>query len=87
MGSQRSRERMHAMEERFLAGALARGVPAPVAAEVFRQVTAFAGYGFPPMIIPRSHAVAFARLAYETCYLKAHHPVAFLPVIYSVRQS
>ena len=29
------------------------------------------------MIIPRSHATAFARLAYETAYLKAHHPAAF----------
>jgi error-prone DNA polymerase len=47
-------------------------VPPAVAAAVFGQIAAFAGYGF-----PRSHAVAFARLAYETCYLKAHHLSAF----------
>lgn len=72
MGSQRSSEKMRAIEGRFLSGAVEKGVPEAVAAEVFRQIAGFAGYGF-----PRSHAVAFARLAYETCWLKAHHPVAF----------
>jgi error-prone DNA polymerase len=72
MGSQRSRERMQALRERFIGGALANGVPESVAAEVFRQLEGFAFYGF-----PRSHATAFARLAYESVYLKAHHPVAF----------
>ena len=72
MGSRRSEDKMRAVEARFLAGAGGRGVPEAVAAEVFRQISAFAGYGF-----PRSHAVAFARLAYETCWLKAHHPVTF----------
>ncbi len=82
MGSKRSSEQMRSLADRFAAGAAGRGVPPDVAAAVFGQIAAFAGYGF-----PRSHAVAFARLAYETCYLKAHHPAAFLPVIYSVRQS
>lgn len=72
MGAHRSRRKMAALEERFLAGAATKGIAATVADEVFRQITAFAGYGF-----PRAHAVAFARLAYETAWLKAHHPVAF----------
>lgn len=72
MGSKRSDARMRELADRFSAGAVARGVPPDVAAAVFGQIAAFAGYGF-----PRSHAVAFARLAYETCYLKAHHPAAF----------
>ncbi len=72
MGSQRSKERMRAVEDRFIAGATANGVSAAVAADVFAQIAGFAGYGF-----PRSHATAFARLAYETAYLKAHYPAAF----------
>ncbi len=72
MGSQRSRDKMHALRERFVAGALARDVPEATAVEVFAQIEGFAGYGF-----PRSHASAFARLAYETAYLKAHYPAPF----------
>ncbi len=72
MGSRRSRDKMLALRERFIAGAAAKGVAEPVATEVFRQIEGFAGYGF-----PRSHATAFARLAYETAYLKAHHPAPF----------
>src|SRR5688500_17252330 len=58
MGSQRSKDKMLALRERFIAGALANGVGADVAAEVFRQIEGFSNYGF-----PRSHATAFARLA------------------------
>ena len=47
-------------------------MPEATASEVFRQIEGFALYGF-----PRSHATAFARLAYETSYLKVHHPAAF----------
>lgn len=72
MGSQRSPERMQALRARFIGGAEARGVPSAVAVEVFSQLEGFAFYGF-----PRSHATAFARLAYEAIYLKVHHPVAF----------
>lgn len=72
MGSQRSRERMQALKERFIAGAQERGVSPATAAEVFSQLEGFAFYGF-----PRSHATAFARLAYEAVYLKVHHPVVF----------
>jgi len=72
MGSKRSDDRMRELADRFAVGTAAKGVPPDVAAAVFGQIAAFAGYGF-----PRSHAVAFARLAYETCYLKAHHPTAF----------
>ncbi|HEX6737586.1 MAG TPA: DNA polymerase III subunit alpha, partial [Vicinamibacteria bacterium] len=72
MGSQRSPARMAALRDRFLAGAKRKGVGDATAAEIFRQVEAYSGYGF-----PRSHATAFAHLAYETAWLKAHHPVAF----------
>ena len=70
--SQRGQEQLAALHERFLAGARATGVEEAAAIEVWRQLAAFAEYGF-----PRSHAVAFARLAYETAYLKLYHPLPF----------
>lgn len=72
MGAKRSTSRMQALRERFMLGAQERGLSTELAADIFQQVAAFAGYGF-----PRSHAVAFARLSYETAWLKAYHPVAF----------
>jgi error-prone DNA polymerase len=72
MGSQRSNDRMQALRERFIAGAEANGVSAATARDVFAQIEGFAHYGF-----PRSHATAFARLAYETCFLRRHHLACF----------
>ena len=60
------------MRERFLAGALANGVDAAVAEEVFGQLQGFATYGF-----CKSHAAAFALIAYQTLWLKAHYPAEF----------
>jgi error-prone DNA polymerase len=57
---------------RFMAGAKANGVNEETAAEVFAQLAAFSGYGF-----CKSHAAAFALVAYQTLYLKAHYPAAF----------
>jgi error-prone DNA polymerase len=71
-----SRSRSHAemikLGMRFIEGAQASGVEKTTAAEVFRQLSAFSGYGF-----CKSHAAAFALLAYQTLYLKAHYPAAF----------
>ena len=53
-----------------------RGEERPVAekaAELFDLMEKFAGYGF-----NKSHAAAYALLAYQTAYLKAHHPAAFM---------
>lgn len=73
MGSQRSKDKMRAIRARFIAGAAACGVPEATAETVFSQIEGFASYGF-----PRSHATAFARLAYETAFLRRHHLVPFL---------
>ena len=43
------------------------------AAELWDYIEPFAGYGF-----NKSHSVAYANLAYQTAYLKAHYPVAFM---------
>ncbi|MDJ0942075.1 MAG: DNA polymerase III subunit alpha [Kiloniellales bacterium] len=64
---------MEAQRESFVEGAMARGVPKEKAAEIFEQVNKFAGYGF-----NKSHAAAYALVAYQTAYLKANYPVEFL---------
>jgi len=64
---------MDKQRERFISGAVERGVEKARAAHIFELVAKFAGYGF-----NKSHAAAYALLAYQTAYLKANHPVAFL---------
>ncbi|NQW00820.1 MAG: DNA polymerase III subunit alpha [Rhodospirillales bacterium] len=57
----------------FVDGAQAKGVDSKQASDIFDQVNKFAGYGF-----NKSHAAAYALVAYQTAYLKANHPVEFL---------
>ncbi len=67
------RSEMNAQRKHFVEGAMARGVPEAKANRIFDQVNKFAGYGF-----NKSHAAAYALVAYQTAYLKANYPVAFL---------
>ena len=64
---------MDAQKARFIDGAVALEVQKNKAAEIFDQVDRFAGYGF-----NKSHAAAYALIAYQTAWLKANHPVAFI---------
>ena len=64
---------MDAQKKSFVEGAVARGVKKAQASMIFDQVNKFAGYGF-----NKSHAAAYALVAYQTAYFKANHPVAFL---------
>jgi DNA polymerase-3 subunit alpha len=57
----------------FCEGAEARGIKAAKASEVFDQIAKFAGYGF-----NKSHAAAYALVAYQTAYMKANFPVEFM---------
>lgn len=57
----------------FVDGAVARSVPKTQANDIFNVVDKFAGYGF-----NKSHAAAYALVAYQTAYMKANHPVEFL---------
>ncbi len=72
MSRSRSAEAMAALQERFLAGAVANGVEPAVAEEIFRQLQGFATYGF-----CKSHAASFALIAYQTLWLKAHYPLEY----------
>ena len=64
---------MDAQKERFVEGATANGIEAHRAEFIFDLVAKFAGYGF-----NKSHAAAYAVIAYQTAWLKANHPVEFL---------
>ncbi len=67
-------EEMAKQREIFVKGcAKLNNIPAPKANQVFDLLEKFAGYGF-----NKSHAAAYAIVAYQTAYLKAHHPVEFL---------
>ena len=78
MTHDRSSEEMESIRETFMQGCAARGVEKPVAQEAFRQLSAFAAYGF-----CKAHAAQFAIIAYQTAYLKAHYPAEFLAAILS----
>ena len=64
---------MDAQRQQFVTGATERGVERGRAELIFDQMAKFAGYGF-----NKSHAAAYALVAYQTAYLKANHPVEFL---------
>ncbi len=64
----------------IIEGALSRGVPAEVAADIFDEMADFAKYAF-----NKSHAAAYAVLAYQTAYLKALYPQEFLAAILNNR--
>jgi DNA polymerase-3 subunit alpha len=67
---------MDGQRKLFVDGARERGVKEQLADHIFDQVAKFAGYGF-----NKSHAAAYALVAYQTAYLKANHPVEFLAAL------
>ncbi len=67
------KEEMDAQRKLFVDGAVERGVAAAKASEIFDQVAKFAGYGF-----NKSHAAAYALVAYQTAWMKANYPVEFM---------
>ncbi|MGH8279117.1 MAG: DNA polymerase III subunit alpha [Gammaproteobacteria bacterium] len=62
----------------FVQGAVARGVEPEGATHIFDLMEKFAGYGF-----NKSHSAAYALLAYQTAWLKAHYPAAFMAAVLS----
>jgi DNA polymerase-3 subunit alpha len=69
----KNQDEMDAQRESFVAGAEKNGLTKARATALFDLMAKFAGYGF-----NKSHAAAYALLAYQTAYMKAHHPAAFL---------
>ncbi|MBI2781639.1 MAG: PHP domain-containing protein [Chloroflexi bacterium] len=74
MGTWRSTREMEKLHQQFHDGCMRQpGMTEEVAEELFRQVSAFASFGF-----AKSHAAAFARTAYESSFLKLFYPAQFL---------
>ncbi len=69
-------EVMGAQRERFMRGATENALDASRASHVFDLMEKFAGYGF-----NKSHSAAYALIAYQTAYLKAHYPVEFMAAL------
>ena len=67
------RAEMDQQRERFVDGAVERGVAKPQANMIFDLLAKFADYGF-----NKSHAAAYAIVSFQTAFMKAHHPVEFL---------
>jgi DNA polymerase-3 subunit alpha len=67
------RAEMAKQEERFVSGSVERGVAKSQAEAIFEMLAKFADYGF-----NKSHAAAYALVAYQTAYMKANYPVEFL---------
>lgn len=71
-------EEMAKQREIFCKGAVEHGVDADVASHIFDLMEKFAGYGF-----NKSHSASYALIAYQTAWLKAHYPAAFMAAVLS----
>ncbi|QCE32187.1 DNA polymerase III subunit alpha [Acetobacteraceae bacterium] len=70
---------MEQQRQIFIKGAVAKGISESDANSVFDLMAKFADYGF-----NKSHAAAYALVSYQTAWMKAHHPVAFLAACMSL---
>jgi error-prone DNA polymerase len=76
MSRKRSQEAIEAYRGRFIEGAARKGVDAETADAVYDKLAGFSGFGF-----PKSHAAAFGLLAYQSTWLRHHHPREFLAAL------
>jgi error-prone DNA polymerase len=72
MGSHRSHTKMQAERGRFVGGAMRTGLTEPDAEALFQKCSAFAEFGF-----ARAHAAAFAKISYDTAWLKRYYPAHY----------
>ncbi len=72
MGSHRSHAKMQAERGRFVGGAIRTGLTPEDAEELFQKCSAFAEFGF-----ARAHAAAFAKISYDTAWLKRYYPAHY----------
>ena len=76
MSRKRSVAALEAWRERFIAGAVEKGVTEQQANELYDKLVAFSGFGF-----PKSHAAAFGLLAYQSAWLRHHYAAEFLAAL------
>jgi error-prone DNA polymerase len=73
MSRKRSEAAIRDHHERFIAGAVEKGVPRGAAEKVWGQIQGFSGFGF-----PKAHSAAFGLLAYQSAWLRVHRAPEFL---------
>src|SRR5438477_11462013 len=73
MSRKRSEEAIEAFRPRFVEGCIANGIDEKTAHAIYDKLVGFSGFGF-----PKSHASAFALLAYQSAWLRHHYPAEFL---------
>ena len=74
--SKKKDEIINARRADFVAGAQKNNISAEVAQEIFGLIVHFGGYGF-----NKSHSAAYAKLGYQTAYLKTHYPAEFMAAL------
>ncbi|MDP1883980.1 MAG: DNA polymerase III subunit alpha, partial [Candidatus Moranbacteria bacterium] len=67
---------IHEQKIKFIDGCVTQGVDRKIGEKVFEYIEPFAGYGF-----NRSHAACYGLIGYQTAYLKAHFPAAFMAAL------
>jgi DNA polymerase III subunit alpha len=72
----KKRDKISEHRKKFLSGAMERGYGEPLARQIFDLILPFADYGF-----NASHACGYAFIAYQTAYLKAHHPIEYMAAL------
>jgi DNA polymerase III alpha subunit len=72
MGSHRSHQKMQAERDRFVGGAMRTGLSEEDGEDLFKRCSAFAEFGF-----ARAHAAAFAKITYDTGWLKQRYPAYY----------
>ena len=72
---------MQAQRQRFVSGAVERGIPQDKAESIFNLMEHFAGYGF-----NKSHSTTYALLAYQTAYLKANYTRHFMAALLTIER-
>jgi DNA polymerase III subunit alpha len=76
--SKKKAEFISQSRDQFIAGAVPQGLDKEQAAKIFELIEHFGGYGF-----NKSHSTAYALLAFQTAYLKAHYPTEYMAAVLS----
>ena len=72
----KDRVKMAQQREKFVQGAVGKGLPPAQAEQLFDRIAAFASYGF-----NKSHSAAYAVISYQTAYLKANYPLEYMTAL------
>lgn len=72
---------LDAQQEKLITGMIKNGIDPAIAEKIWNLFPPFARYGF-----PRAHAASYARIAYETAYLKTHYPTEFIASLLNAEQ-